>query len=470
MVQIINDPYKGGSANIFGRIGSALGKGYAEQAPKEFEHARLSQGLKQLGEESSNLSPIEFLTKAYSTYGITPQMVQSLGEAAKFQRQKGALGRRVGNQNQMPSNQFQENIQNQPSFQEQTTSQNAPEQIQQKNNANPQGRNLLQGATGQEGIVNTNPIRERALPGIPSTSEQLANRAYQLLDNGEVEDIKQAYELARQEDQQRLSLPLAEQERDNYLEEVKRKTREQFDKELQTVFQTDENGIFKDISGDNLLKLYDGLERDIRANPKVSKDKIIKNWREKAQEFARAKKSLQEFANAGLVNKMFNVRDNSRSLDSFQKIYRDSNQLQEFYNVLRSEDLPPDIIEGKEVPSGFKGFGMSNQGAAYKAFPRSEDVKKVYPKLKKSNAFNRYENSYSAAEKIAPFLKKDDSILAIMKDLSLQDPLFDQAGFLKYLSENQDNLPLTKQQQREISMPIQAENKSWGDIFYIDKG
>jgi len=470
MVQIINDPYKGGSSNIFGRIGSSFGKGVAEQAPKEMEHARLSQGLKQLGEESPNLSPIEFLTKAYSTYGITPQMVQSLGEAAKFQRQKGALARRAGNQNQPSSNQFQENTQNQPSFQDQKSSQNAPEQIQQRNGTNPQGRNLLQGAKGQEGIVNTNPIRERALPGIPSTPEQIANRVSQLLDSGEVDDVNQGYALARQEEQQRLSLPLAEQERDNYLEEVKQKTRDQFDKELQTVFQTDKNGIFKDITGDNLIKLYEGLERDIRANPNVSKDKIIKNWREKAQQFARTKNSLKELANQNILAKPFNIKNNSRSLDTFQKIFKDANQLEEFYNILRSKDLPPEIKEGQEVSPGFKGFGMSNQGAAYKAFPTSEEVKKQYTKIPRSTVKNMYENAYAAAEQIAPYLKKDDSILAIMKDLTLRDPFFDQSGFLKYFNENFDSLPLSDRHKSEISLPPQKVAPDWGDIFYIEKG
>ena len=78
--------------DVFGRIGTGLGQGLSEQIPKEIQHQRLSAGLQQLGNESANLSPTEFLTKAYSTYGITPQMVQSLGEAAKYQRQANAYG------------------------------------------------------------------------------------------------------------------------------------------------------------------------------------------------------------------------------------------------------------------------------------------------------------------------------------------------------------------------------------------
>lgn len=37
--------------NIFGRIGSGIGQGLAEHAPKEIERSRLASGLKALGEK-----------------------------------------------------------------------------------------------------------------------------------------------------------------------------------------------------------------------------------------------------------------------------------------------------------------------------------------------------------------------------------------------------------------------------------
>lgn len=63
-------------ADIFGRLGTALGKGLAEQLPKEVERNRLATGLKQLGEQK-DLTPFQQFSALSSIPGITPQMIQS---------------------------------------------------------------------------------------------------------------------------------------------------------------------------------------------------------------------------------------------------------------------------------------------------------------------------------------------------------------------------------------------------------
>lgn len=78
--------------NLFGRIGSGIGQGLAEQVPKEIEHQRLKAGLQELERDSANLDPMQFATKAFGTYGITPQMTQSLGELAKQRMRGKAIG------------------------------------------------------------------------------------------------------------------------------------------------------------------------------------------------------------------------------------------------------------------------------------------------------------------------------------------------------------------------------------------
>lgn len=79
--------------NIFGRLGTALGKGLSETVPKEIEHYRLRSGLKNLADEADNgnLSPSQFLAKAAGTYGISPQMVQSFGQLSQQQARGQAL-------------------------------------------------------------------------------------------------------------------------------------------------------------------------------------------------------------------------------------------------------------------------------------------------------------------------------------------------------------------------------------------
>jgi len=47
--------------DIAGRLGLGLGQGLAEQIPKETEHYRLSQGLRQLQEESKRWKKVRHL-------------------------------------------------------------------------------------------------------------------------------------------------------------------------------------------------------------------------------------------------------------------------------------------------------------------------------------------------------------------------------------------------------------------------
>lgn len=77
--------------NIFGRIGTGLGKGIGEQVPKEVEHQRLRSGLRNLADQSGKLSPSQFLAEAAGTYGATPQIIQSFGELSKQQARGQAL-------------------------------------------------------------------------------------------------------------------------------------------------------------------------------------------------------------------------------------------------------------------------------------------------------------------------------------------------------------------------------------------
>ncbi len=79
------------NANIFGRIGSGLGAGLAEQLPKEIERNRLSSGLNRFAEDSANLTPLQQLARISTIPGVTPQMIQSFGELGKQQSKGQAL-------------------------------------------------------------------------------------------------------------------------------------------------------------------------------------------------------------------------------------------------------------------------------------------------------------------------------------------------------------------------------------------
>ena len=68
--------YKVKPANIFGRIGSGIGKGLAEQLPKEIERGRLASGLKNLGQAGG--SQYEQIAGLLGTPGVTPEIAGAI--------------------------------------------------------------------------------------------------------------------------------------------------------------------------------------------------------------------------------------------------------------------------------------------------------------------------------------------------------------------------------------------------------
>jgi hypothetical protein len=62
--------------NIFGRIGSGLGQGLAEQLPKEVERYRLASGLEDISNQT-DLTPFQKFARLASQPGSTPQIVDS---------------------------------------------------------------------------------------------------------------------------------------------------------------------------------------------------------------------------------------------------------------------------------------------------------------------------------------------------------------------------------------------------------
>jgi len=88
--------------NIFGRLGSGIGQGLAEQIPKEIDRSRLASGLERFEKESANLTPMQGFVKALSIPGVAekPQVVQSLGDLQRQQAYLNALKNQYQGQDQ----------------------------------------------------------------------------------------------------------------------------------------------------------------------------------------------------------------------------------------------------------------------------------------------------------------------------------------------------------------------------------
>jgi len=106
--------------NIFGRIGSSIGQGLAEQIPKEVERNRLSSGLKAIG-ENKDLDPYQRFAETVGVAHEYPQIIQSAGELSRQQARGQALSKFGETQNQPKPNPFKQekpnvnvNVENKP--------------------------------------------------------------------------------------------------------------------------------------------------------------------------------------------------------------------------------------------------------------------------------------------------------------------------------------------------------------------
>lgn len=137
--------------DIFGRIGTGVGKGLAEQLPKAAERGRLSAALKDIGERTDQ-TPFQRFTGLASQASDYPQIIQS-GERILNQEARGrALARAGEDQNQPKPNPFS-NI--------------APQQSGQPNGKPPS-------------ITQEKPLSEIQEGYIPPTKEQEFTKAGQL--------------------------------------------------------------------------------------------------------------------------------------------------------------------------------------------------------------------------------------------------------------------------------------------------
>jgi len=84
-------PYEVGQGDIWGRLGSSVGKGLAESVPQEIERSRLASGLSSLANQK-DLTPEQYLAKAYSIPGMNPEMARQFGELARYRAQAKELG------------------------------------------------------------------------------------------------------------------------------------------------------------------------------------------------------------------------------------------------------------------------------------------------------------------------------------------------------------------------------------------
>lgn len=426
--------------NIFGRIGSGIGKGLSEQLPEEIGRGRLSSGLKQFEQESSNLNPMQQLARLSSIPGITPQMIQSFSELAKHQNLRDAYSRQpIQGQSKV--------ARSSPDFREMEFNQG---KVQRENEPTQVNRMSLKEERdlSSPGIIKESPLDEKQLARIPWDRDKKNKRINSYIGMGFLPD--KAEQLAHEDEQVYLSEPDVYEKRYSKQKERMNEARSELDREVKQLLQVDpedKTGIFNHITGEMKSNLEKSMERDLRLNPGMSIQDSSRKWGSKALDLAKAKTQLNEMSSTKGIGDIFRGREPLNKLKQYSKIFSETGNSEEYQNLLRSD------------------MDMSPQGSASVAYPVSNDFKDYISKIKSSSKVDPYENASKVALEVANLISPEDSIQSIVAHIKEHDPFFDEKAFFDQLRTDQDNLSLNPRQKRELAQGAAGSTRYWGDVL-----
>jgi hypothetical protein len=399
--------------NIFGRIGSGIGQGLAEQLPKEIQRARMAQGLEELNNQK-DLSNQEYFTRALGVPGVaeSPQIIQSLENLA---RQEGVARGFRKIKDQEEANPLRSAVKNQ----------NIP--------ASPQSETGLQ--PRPSGLVSPKATQAAIDTYIPKNRDQLLSRAADLYDqNRELyPNPEMAMQAAVQEDAQNQAINQAQQGQRNSQIAVEDRAREQLSKLRKAAGVEIPDNVYQQVENDVLDKIKEG-EPETEA---------AKDGQKKLDELSRQYKEFDTISNWTLPFK--DPKATRRSIDSLRSDFKKRNDLENF----------ADSLVGRN--------GLSYSKAYYKAYPVHEypkvnEVIKSIPKLKGGIDFTKgfaepiknEKETLQVAKKLAPLIKSSGaSPLSIAEELRMKN--YDPDTFLDYLVKNKTQLDLSGRQDRELN-------------------
>lgn len=434
--------------NIFGRIGTGIGKGLAESVPKEIERYRLAEGLKELGQQQGQ-TPFQQFSQLAAIPGVTPQMLQSGSELLRQQNLRNAYG---SNRNFSPETQTAPPGQDFKRINFANLDQRAispQEKIQGKTS------NVSPKEIGQPQIVNVSPLQESKLERIPWTPQQRDASISRYIDKGFLPD--KAEQLSADDEKRFLSEPKAYQERFNQLKEAEENAKSALHSKLRTKLETGEKLIGEKLPGTLLNDLERGMARDLRLNPNLTTEDVANDWSERALNLDKSRNLLNTLSKTtGLENILRNTVE--QKLDAIQKSFADVGRQEEYYDLLRAQ------------------FGLSPGAAASKAFPQSKSIKDIISKVPYESSlldFRNEKNFENKSRKIALDIAKNlsdtDSILSIARSLKMKSPAFDEWAFFNELNNNVENLRLNPRQRLELQEGQSGFLPYWGDLLYLPR-
>jgi len=442
-------------ANIFGRVGTGIGQGLAEQLPKEIERGRLAQGLGELSQQQG-LTPFQQFSRLAALPGITPQMLQSGAELLRYQNQANAYAKASGGNvrgsqlpatGQSPSQQPDRGSINPKNYRE---TEQLPGGVAQSLNRTPN----VSSKEDINGIVNEPQLNDRALTRTPWSPQQRNQSISDYINQGFLPD--QARELQADDEARDLAEPGALQQRNEQLKGKSAEAKGELQRQLETKLQKKDQELYADITGDMLIAAQRGMERDLRADPNSSYENVANDWSNRLLEVAKAKKQFTKTAKTTGIESIWKGDKALNKYKAYSDIFKRAGNSQEYYNML--------IKDAELSPQGAAliAYGLSKGAQNYVDKYRPENIS--HKKYGYDKQINSETNARKVATQIGEYINTNDSILAIARSLSEKDPFFDQEAFFDQIRQDQDQMSLNDRQRLEIAEGEKDITPTWGDI------
>jgi hypothetical protein len=398
-------------ANIFGRLGTGIGRGLAEQVPKEIERNRLASGLKALGEQKGN-TPFQNFSGLVGVAHEYPQVVQSGSDLLRQQSIIDSIKR-----NEQPAPPVGE-------YKPLTRPSEGPKSATRPESTEAALKPYIPpGGAEQENMARQRMAAEpHVYPNIESARQAVANEV-----SGNV-----------QESNAKLGKRKLEQE-------VQDDTENRLKDEIQTLGAK--------VPGKAMSKLQQKAVEDVRSG-ELSPDEAKVKYGKEADEMSRAFSNIISWGNMSVITK--NPKDVIQAMDTVRD--------QAKKGGYRKEAADSMIADVGVTPQ----FAYASMYPVNEIKPLNDELKEIpniKPRIEKvpglpglgGLGLGRPNNVNSAkeTEKIAPILARamgpHGSPLSICYELEKKG--YDTNVFKKYLQDNEENLNLTSEQKDELGKP-----------------
>jgi len=445
-------------ANLFGQIGGAMGKGLAEQIPKEAERYRLRQGLEDL-ENTPNLSRFQKLARLGTLPGTSPTLIQGLSNLMQTEavsdsyRTLADKGRRSTEDRSMPER----------------DSGASSKLLDEVEFAGGRKKPVsLDRQIEKIGAVEEGPLSDKTKP-LPRWSQQKRFEKREELANSGLRNNPELIEkYANEAEEIELSRPQYEKSLQDRQRDAEQQLLDKFNQILSRTAQKDSTGkeIFSDLAGEDINKIINIGTNVLKTNPSLNTTEIANDMVDIAKKSYKAKSQLDELSNRWKTNT--DVAGARKALHRFEKQIPIDGNKEPYFNSLREK------------------FGFSPMVAAQFAYPPSKELKKVVTEHKpmgsakrvmtpyggNAPSFNDIKTKYLEPDKIKQStrdfalkvldnLQDSDSILTPFKLAKDKDVLLDEDTYFDTIRKFSEG-KLNEVQERELNF-VKEFMRRWGD-------